>query len=48
MTPIFKITENKFDNIGEYRQNFHDLNNRYFRKEIVYVTPFLSGIFKKD
>jgi hypothetical protein len=53
MTPIFKNATIKFDNIGEYMQNFHIENKikfnqgnkligSYFGKEIVLYSPLLK------
>ena len=58
MTPIFKNAEIKFEDIGEYMQNYHTENNIKFNqgknsqghileKKQYYILPFLSGIFKK-
>ncbi len=53
MTPIFKNATIKFEDIGEYMQNFHTENNikfnqgnkligSYFGKEIVLYSPLLK------
>ena len=53
MTPIFKNTEIKFEDIGEYMQQFHNENNikfnkgnkligSYFGKGIVLYSPLLK------
>ena len=53
MTPIFKNAEIKFEDIGEYMQNYHNENNipfhkgnkligSYFGKEILLYTPLLK------
>ncbi len=53
MTPIFKNADIKFDDIGEYMQNYHTENNipfnkgkiligSYFGKEILLYTPLLK------
>jgi hypothetical protein len=53
MTPIFKNTEIKFEDIGEYMQNYHTENDipfnkgnkligSYFGKEILLYTPLLK------
>jgi len=58
MTPIFKNAKIKFDDIGEYMQNFHKENNikfvegnklvgSYFGKEIVLYTPLLKWYIQK-
>ncbi len=50
MCPIFKNAEIKFEDIGEYMQNYHNENNipfnkgkiligSYFGKEILLYTP---------
>ena len=52
-TPIFKNAEIRFEDIGEYMQNYHTENNikfkkgknligSYFGKEIVLYTPLLK------
>ena len=53
MCPIFKNAEIKFEDIGEYMQNYHNENNipfnkgnkligSYFGKEILLYTPLLK------
>ena len=53
MTPIFKNAEIKFEDIGEYMQNYHTENDikfnkgnkligSYFGKEIVLYSPLLK------
>ena len=53
MTPIFKNAEIKFEDIGEYMQNYHIENKiplnkgnkligSYFGKEILLYTPLLK------
>ncbi len=58
MTPIFKKAEIKFEDIGEYMQNYHTENKipfnkgkkligSYFGKEIVLYTPLLKWYLQK-
>ena len=58
MTPIFKNAKIKFNDIGEYMQNYHTQNNikfmegnkligSYFGKEILLYTPLLKWYIKK-
>ncbi len=53
MRPIFKNADIKFEDVGEYMQNYHNDNNipfnkgnkligSYFGKEILFYTPFLK------